>query len=293
MRPVPVGAPGEVYIGGVGVARGYLARPDGTAERFVPDPFGSSGSRLYRTGDLARFRPEGTLEYLGRNDGQVKLRGYRIELGEVESAIRRHPSVREAVAMLREDTPGDPRLVGYFISPTPSAPEIDELRAFLRDRLPEPMVPTLLMRLEALPLTPNGKLDRLALPVPEARRAAVYVPPQTETERRIADIWQEILHVDKVGLEDNFFELGGHSLLMVQAFGRFRQELDPTITMVELFEYPTVRAMAGFLSGGRKAEVPLEEVQDRADARREAMAQRERRRRPAFTDENQESSDQR
>jgi amino acid adenylation domain-containing protein len=285
MRPVPVGAPGEVYIGGVGLARGYLGRPDATAERFVPDPFSAApGARLYRTGDLARFRPDRLLEYLGRNDGQVKIRGYRVELGEVESALRSHPAVREAVAVLREDVPGDPRLVGYFTSESPAVPDLDELRAFLAGRLPDPMVPGALARLEALPLTPNGKVDRRALPVPEARRAAVYAAPQSEAERKIAAMWQDVLHVERVGLDDNFFELGGHSLLMVQVFGRLRQEIDPAITMVELFEYPTVRAMGGFLSGGRKAEVHLEEAQDRADERREALLLRERRQRPVWTD---------
>jgi amino acid adenylation domain-containing protein len=245
-EPVPLGAYGELYIGGAGVARGYLRRPALTAERFVPDPFArEGGARAYRTGDRVRWRPDGTLEISGRLDTQVKLRGFRIELGEIEAALRDHPSVREAAAMVREDVPGDARLVAYLVAADASAPpEATVLRAALRAHLPEYMLPSAFMTLEALPLTPNGKVDRRALPEPEAVEAATFEPPATPTEEAMAAMWAEILRAPRVGATDNFFELGGHSLLATQVVARIRSTLGVSLPVRTLFEAPTVREMA-------------------------------------------------
>ena len=261
-RPVPIGAPGEIHVGGAGVARGYLARPALTAERFVPDPFGATaggvgGQRLYRSGDLARWRPNGDLEYLRRIDRQVKVRGFRIELGEIEAALAEHPGVREAVVMAREDRPGDVRLVGYVTSAAEPGPAPQELAAFLAERLPGYMVPAAWVLLDRLPLTANGKVDRAALPAPSGKmdRAALpapsergeggaYVAPRSPVEQVLAGIWEEVLGLQRVGMEDDFFALGGHSLIAAQVTSRvlkaFSVELSPRV----LFERPTVAAMA-------------------------------------------------
>ena len=229
-QPLPIGVPGELYLGGVQLARGYLNRPELTAERFVPDHLHQDGGRLYRTGDLARWLPDGTVEYLGRLDHQVKLRGYRIELGEIESALAQHPQVREAVVLLREDTPMERRLVAYLVAvDADAAPRSDALRAYLQDRLPEYLVPAVFVPLQAMPLSPNGKLDRKALAAPDRERpqlAAVYAPPRTAIEAQLASVWQEVLRVDQVGIHDNFFSLGGTSLLAAQLANRVRSLCD-------------------------------------------------------------------
>jgi natural product biosynthesis luciferase-like monooxygenase protein len=276
-RPVPVGVAGELYIGGAGVARGYLGRPELTAERFVPHPFRDEpGARLYRTGDLARYRPDGAVEFLGRADQQVKVRGHRIELGEIEAALARHPAVRQCAVSLREDEPGDPRLVAYFVASEQQSVSGAELRELVRGSLPEAMVPSLVVELDALPLTPNRKIDRRALPRPSdaARPAtAAFAPPDSELERRIAAIWQEVLRVPRVGLHDNFFDLGGHSLLAVKAHRALRQELGGELAITDLFRFPTVSTLAAHLGDGGAAP-SLSDAHDRGALRRSRMAQR-------------------
>jgi acyl carrier protein len=240
--PQPAGVPGELLIGGAGVARGYLGRAAMTAERFVPDPFSvEGGARLYRTGDRARWRADGTLEFLDRVDAQVKIRGFRIEPGEIEAVLRGHESVTDCVVVAREDVPGDRRLVAYVVGGV----EADELREHLRGSLPEYMVPGAFVGLEALPLTPNGKLDRKALPAPEyAAEADRYVAPRTEAEEVLAEIWAEVLKVERVGVYDSFFELGGHSLLIMRLLARIRDRLDLRISIRTVFSMPTLEAMA-------------------------------------------------
>ncbi|MGZ3457554.1 MAG: amino acid adenylation domain-containing protein, partial [Archangium sp.] len=244
MRPVPVGVPGELYVGGWGVTRGYLGRPELTAEHFVPNPFGTQpGARLYRTGDLVRHRADGNLEYLGRLDLQVKLRGHRIELGEVEATLAQHPSVREVVVVVREDSPGDKRLVAYLQG---EGLESRELRSFLQRKLPEYMVPTAFVVLEALPLTSNGKVDRKALPAPEAERLVegTLAAPRTPAEELLAGIWARVLGVERVGIHDDFFELGGHSLLATQVVARIRDTFQVEVPLSLLFAAPTVARLA-------------------------------------------------
>ncbi|HTQ78688.1 MAG TPA: amino acid adenylation domain-containing protein, partial [Thermoanaerobaculia bacterium] len=246
-RPVPIGVPGEIHVGGAGVARGYLARPALTAERFVPDPF-ADGLRLYRSGDLARWRPDGDLEYLGRIDRQVKVRGFRIELGEIEAALAEHPGVREAAVVAREDRPGDVRLVGY-VSSTAAAVQPDPapqaLAAFLAERLPSYMVPAAWVLLERLPLTANGKVDRAALRAPEERGGGgAYLAPRSPVEQVLAGIWEEVLERQRVGVEDDFFALGGHSLVAAQVTSRVLKAFSVELPVRALFERPTVAALA-------------------------------------------------
>ena len=265
LEPVPVGVRGELYIGGAGVARGYLNRPDLTSARFVESPFGGGG-RLYRTGDLARHRESGDLEFLGRLDDQVKLRGYRVELGEIEVALTRHAGVVEAAVLVREDTPGDKRLVAYLV-PAQPAPGALELRAYLKDRLPEYMVPAAFVTLDALPRTVNGKVDRRALHAPQAEATATreYVAPRGPIEEALAGIFAEVLKVPRVGTHDGFFELGGHSLLATQAAARIRDALGVGLPLRALFEAPTPAELAlrvglELRAGPVPAEPPLTRV---------------------------------
>ncbi|HYH82092.1 MAG TPA: amino acid adenylation domain-containing protein, partial [Longimicrobium sp.] len=257
MRPVPAGVPGELYLGGRGLARGYLGRPALTAERFVPDPFQGGGGRLYRTGDRARWGADGTLEYLGRLDAQVKVRGFRIEPGEIETVLRRHASVREAVVMAREDAPGERRLVAYVVGREGAGPAPSELRAHLAARLPDYMVPAAFVVLDAMPLTPNGKVDRRALPAPDAARPeAGYAAPRTRAEEVLAGIWAQVLGVERVGVHDNFFELGGDSILSIQVVSRARAA-GLRITPRQLFDHPTAAELAG--QAGREGETDAEQ----------------------------------
>jgi natural product biosynthesis luciferase-like monooxygenase protein/amino acid adenylation domain-containing protein/FkbM family methyltransferase len=247
LRPVPVGVIGELYLSGDGLSRGYAGRPDLTAERFIPNPFGPPGSRMYRVMDRIRWRPDGELEYFGRTDFQVKVRGFRIELGEIETTLRAHPAIRDAVAVVREDAPGDRRLVAYLVaSEGMEIPATAELRAQVKEHLPEYMVPSAFVPLAALPLTPNGKVDRKALPAPDFAEPedASYVAPRTEAEERLAAIFAEVLGIDRVGVHDDFFELGGHSLLATRVTTRVRQSLGQELPVRALFESPTVAGLA-------------------------------------------------
>jgi acyl carrier protein len=249
MRAVPVGVAGEIYLGGAGLARGYLNRPELTAERFVPHPFSTEpGGRLYRTGDVGRYRADGELEYLGRADQQVKVRGFRIELGEIEATLSAHPQVRETVvvALASEAGSGDKRLVAYVVGEAGRTPRAGELREYLLGRLPDYMVPSAFVMLDALPLTPNGKVDRRALPAPDASRDALsagYVAPRSAAEQVMAELWSEVLGVERVGVQDNFFELGGHSLLATQVVSRTREALQCEVPLRKLFELPTVAGL--------------------------------------------------
>ena len=261
MHPVAVGARGELFIGGDGVARGYAGRADLTAERFVPDPFGPAGSRLYRTGDLVRWRADGRLEFLGRRDGQVKVRGFRVETAEVEGALHEVAGVRAAVVVAWRDG-GEAELVAYVVREGASAPDEAALRSALLAQLPRPMVPSRYVFLEALPLTSNGKVDRRALPAPGARTRgqSELIAPRTAAEREVARVWAEVLQLDEVGVTDDFFELGGHSLLATQVTSRLRASLGVEIPLRAVFEAPTVQALAAIVQAtgavGTAAPIP-------------------------------------
>jgi acyl carrier protein len=269
MEAAPVGVPGELFIGGAGLARGYLNRPDLTAERFLPNPLADvEGDRLYRTGDLARWGAGGALEYLGRMDNQVKLRGFRIELGEVESALRQCPGVRDAAVVAREDSPGGKRLVAYVAASEQDA-EPGRWRRFLREQLPEYMTPAAFVRLDALPLTASGKLDRAALPVPEPMResAGEPTPPRTLVEERLARIWTQLLHVERIGVEDNFFELGGHSLLATQLVSRIRDSFHLEVPVGLVFT-------AGFTIARLAQEIEKRMIEDAGASETAAILKR-------------------
>jgi amino acid adenylation domain-containing protein len=264
LRPVPIGVAGELYIGGDGLARGYLDRPALTAEKFMPNPFSDRpGARLYRTGDLARWLPDGQLAFLGRIDHQIKLRGFRIELGEIETALQQHPDVQEAIVLLRTDQPDDPRLTAYIVAgeqrtenkgtkePANNgtdhrSPTSDHLRAFLAQRLPEVFVPSAFVVLDSFPLTPNGKIDRKALPAPaiEEHDEQRFVAPRGPVEQVLAAIWSEVLHVERVGRDENFFALGGHSLLAIQIVTRIRAAFDVDLPLHHLFQAATIAGLA-------------------------------------------------
>jgi amino acid adenylation domain-containing protein len=288
MNPVPPGVMGELYIGGAGVARGYLNRPELTQQKFLADPFsGRSGARLYKTGDLARYRQDGTLEFLGRIDDQVKVRGYRVELGEIEATLADHSGVKSCVVLAREDEPGDKQLVGYVVPSENESPTVEELRQFLRQRLPDYMVPAQFVFLKSFSLTPNGKIDRKALPAPSKRLretaefvaprdpleqvfanlsngkidreafptpphesqqpARDFVRPRTETERSLAAIWTDLLKVENIGIKDDFFDLGGHSLLAIRLVSRIRDVFEVELPLATLFQAPTIADLAGIL----------------------------------------------
>ena len=248
LQPVPVGVPGELHIGGCGLAQGYLNRPDLTTERFIPNPFSPDPtSRLYKTGDLVRYQPDGTLEYLSRIDDQVKLRGFRLELGEIEAVLSRYPIIREAAVVVRRDKPDSQRLVAYVVLDAEQTLNRTELHSFLASKLPQYMVPSTLVRLEALPLTPNGKVDRRSLPAPDSAQVQdndIFVAPSTPIEEMLAGIWSEVLGLEQVSIHDNFFELGGHSLLATQVMSRLRQVFAIELSLRRLFEDPTIARLA-------------------------------------------------
>ncbi|AFZ23815.1 non-ribosomal peptide synthase/amino acid adenylation enzyme [Cylindrospermum stagnale PCC 7417] len=255
LQPVPIGVRGEIYIGGAGLARGYLNRPDLTAEKFISNPF-FAGTRLYKTGDLARYRPDGTVEFCDRIDGQIKLRGFRIELGEIEAQLRQHSAVKQAVVLVREDFPGEQRLVAYLIPIPNHAPTVSELRNFLKQNLPDYMIPTVFILLDTLPFLANGKIDRQALPAPDNARPdlqEVFVAPCTPIEETLVQIWSEVLRVEKVGIYDNFFELGGDSILSLQVIAKANQA-GLQLTPKQIFEYQTIADLALVAGTNKKVE---------------------------------------
>jgi amino acid adenylation domain-containing protein len=285
---VPIGVCGELYVGGAGLARGYVGRRDLTATRFVPSPF-EPGCRLYRTGDLARWRADGELEFLGRVDHQVKIRGYRIEPGEIEAVLRRHDGVKDVAVVTRDET-GEKRLVAYVVGRDPARrPDAGTLRAHVRHSLPDYMVPAAFVVLETLPLTPNGKIDRNRLPAPEGRpQIAEYTAPRTSTEEALAAIWAEVLKLDKVGVNDNFFDLGGHSLLLLRLHQRLKAALHHDFPLMALFRHPTVRSFEAFLGADLPSRKSADDThdknwidvgRDRGQKRRRLMAGRSTERR--------------
>ena len=268
LQPVPIGVKGELYIGGAGLARGYLNHPELTTERFISYPTELQPSsiildRLYKTGDLARYRPDGMLEFLGRIDEQVKIRGLRIELGEIEQVLAQHPLVQKAVVIAYKDVPAEQRLVAYLVKTLEQDLTSATLRCFLKQKLPEYMVPSAFVILEALPLTPNGKVDR-RLPAPNVRLAQAYVAPQTAIEQALVGLWGEVLGVDQVGVHDNFFELGGHSLLVTQLTSRIRNAFGVDVPVRTFFEAPTAASMAEYIETvvWAKGQVPTSELED-------------------------------
>jgi AMP-binding enzyme/Phosphopantetheine attachment site/AMP-binding enzyme C-terminal domain len=242
----------------VGLARGYLNRPDLTAEKFVPNPYGEAGSRMYRTGDIGRWLPDGNIEFIGRMDDQVKVRGFRIELGEVEGALRELDQVREAVVVAREDESGQKELIGYVVARQGQKLVVQEVREQLGRKLPQHMVPTGWVELDALPLNANGKVDRKALPAPSGARQVgrEYVAPRTAMEEVLAEIWSQVLKVDRVGVHDDFFELGGHSLRAAQVISKIRSILSRDTTLKVLFESRTIESLATHLAKTNQKEPP-------------------------------------
>jgi len=267
MQPVPVGITGELYVGGDGLARAYLNRPDITGQRFIPNPFRTQpGACLYKTGDLCRYLPDGNIEFLGRLDSQVKIRGFRIELGEIESTLAEHPAVSAAAVVVREEIPGEKRLVAYIVPHHPESPPTSKaLCDFLKEKLPDYMVPTDFINMEGLPLTPSGKLDRQALPIVSPSRQAEnrYVPPRDVQEWQLARIWEEILNVRRIGIEDDFFDLGGHSLLAVRMMARIEDAYGKCLPLESLFAEATIKHLVECLRreglrGARSAIVPVQ-----------------------------------
>ncbi|MEO5574034.1 MAG: amino acid adenylation domain-containing protein, partial [Gammaproteobacteria bacterium] len=254
LNPVPIGVAGDLYIGGDGLARGYLNRPELTDEKFIPHPF-TADARLYKTGDLARYLADGRIECLGRIDYQIKIRGFRIELGEIEAVLGQYSAIKEAVVVAREDTPEDKRLVAYVI-PRDARPSLAELRAFLKDKLADYMLPSAFVMLNEMPLTPSGKVDRKALPAPDQTGqdlAETYVAPRTPDEQRLAEIWSEILQIKKISIQDNFFELGGHSLLAVRLLAHIEKTLGQNLPLATFFQAPTIEQLAAILCQERWA----------------------------------------
>ena len=285
LQPQPMGVAGELYIGGAGVTPGYLNQPAETAVRFVADPFNAeAGARLYRTGDIVRMLRDGSIEFLGRIDNQIKVRGFRVELGEIEAVLATHPALQQAVVV------GSPanapaglpaaalasaeRLVAYLVAKSGKPPTADELRNFLRQHLPDYMIPSVFVSLKVLPLTPNGKVDRAALPAPDDSRPdlqKVFIAPRNHTEQEVADIWATLLKVDDVGVHDNFFDLGGHSLLATQVVSRMRP-------LRSLFESPTVAALAERIDTARMDDTTrlLAELEQLSDDEAERLLRAER-----------------
>jgi len=276
--PTPIGILGELLIGGIQLARGYIGRPELTAERFIADRFSTDpGARLYRTGDIARWTADGQLEFLGRNDDQVKVRGFRIELGEIGAVLCQHDAVASAIVVAREDAPGDKRLVAYVVPKSGDhPPSSQELRAHLAARLPDYMAPSAFVALPSLPCTPTGKVDRRALPAPERSAPKDPTRPRSDLERKLAELWREVLHVDETDVMSSFFEAGGNSLLLVRLHKRVSEELEADVTLVDLFRYPTIAAQAERLARRTPAATPrvlqLPSSLSHAELRRAARA---------------------
>jgi amino acid adenylation domain-containing protein len=250
LQPMPVGESGELYIGGAGLARGYLNRPDLTKEKFILNPFSKEpGAQLYKTGDLARYLDDGNIEYIGRLDSQIKIRGFRVELGEIEAVLSQHPSVEQSVVTVREDVPGDKRLVAYVVLDSEQTAIIDRLRHFLKQRLPDYMVPSAFVMLEALPMTPNGKVDRRSLPEPPQTRqeAEAIVAPRDEAELQLANIWEKVLGIQPIGIRDNFFDLGGNSLLALRLVPQVEKAFKKNLPLATFFQNPTIEQLAKIL----------------------------------------------
>ena len=262
LNPVPVGVPAEVYIGGVSLARGYLGRPDLTAEKFIPDPFSTvPGARLYKTGDLASYLPDGNIKFLGRLDHQVKIRGHRIELGEIETVLGQHPAIQETVVTAREDIPGDKYLAAYVVANEEQAPTINELRRFVKEKLPDYMIPSAFVLLDALPLTPSKKVDRRALPAPGTARPELeeaFVAPRDELELELTRIWEQVLGIQPIGVRDNFFELGGHSLLLARLFAQIQETFHEKVSLATFFQSPTVKQLASILREEETLEAKIQ-----------------------------------
>ncbi len=277
LQACPLLVPGYLYIGGVGLARGYWGDQKKTDASFIVHPV--LKKRLYKTGDLGRYLPDGNIEFLGRKDNQVKLRGFRIELGEIDTVLTQHPAVRDVVTIIREDQPGNKHLVAYIV-PVPEensnlTPE--KLREFLQTKLPDYMVPAFFMILEAFPLTPNGKINRNALPAPVniATEDNSYIMPETDAERSIAKVWQEVLNIEfeKIGIHNNFFDLGGHSLMVVQLQSKLQAIFDQEISVVELFEHPTVHSLAQYLTKNPEISGNKNQASSRRRNRKVSMKQ--------------------
>ena len=274
MNPAPIGCPGELFIGGFGLARGYLNNPGLTGEKFVPNPF-RKGEKVFKTGDMAAWLPGGILKYLDRVDQQVKIRGYRIEPGEIETVLRKHPNIKDAVVIAKEDGPGNKRLIAYLITSDQTLTKSD-YHNWLSDKLPFYMVPAFFEPIDSIPLNPNGKVDITALPEPVSSRPVLntsYLAPENELEQKISLIWQDILKLDKLGMNDNFFELGGNSILITQMHRRIKEELSSGLSLVEMFKYPTIKLLALNINRSGQSNI-YGEVKDEASKRKQLLNQR-------------------
>ncbi|HEU5383897.1 MAG TPA: non-ribosomal peptide synthetase, partial [Ktedonobacteraceae bacterium] len=280
MAPVPIGVPGEIFIGGEGVSRGYVRQPDVTAEVFLPHPFSTQpGARLYKTGDAARFLSDGVIEFLGRLDWQIKFHGFRVEPGEIEAVLSQYPGVQQTVVVVREDMPGDQQLVAYVVTDQQQPLVIAELRAYLRQYLPHYMVPSRFVLLDTLPMNPNGKVNRKVLPPPQTTQREVnetYVAPRSDLERRISAIWCSVLNLEKAGIYDNFFDLGGHSLSLVRVHQQIQEQFDKTFSLIEMYRYPTISGQVDYLLQTLGANLPGKQQPDAGTRQREAILRQKR-----------------
>ncbi len=270
--------PGELFIGGAGVARGYFNRPDLTAERFIPDRFSSeAGQRLYRTGDLVRYLPDGNIEFIERIDQQIKIRGFRIELGEIETVLKNQPEVKD-VTVIAKHSGNENRIIAYIIPENSGKFDESQIKLKLKNKLPDYMVPAALVSLEKFPLTSNGKIDRKSLPDPEQGQSGqTFVKPGSDLERKLASIWQEVLQVEQIGINDSFFDLGGHSLGIVQVQGKIKEIFGRDLNVVDMFKYPTIGSLAQFLSDKSSSKETIRKSQDRASRQREATRTQQKR----------------